>query len=320
MSRQHLKLHRSGRAGWLRAAVLGADDGIVSTASLMIGVAASAAPGGAVLVAGFAGLVAGAMSMAAGEYVSVSSQRDAEEADIQLESTELERDPRRELDELTELYVRRGLEGALARTVAERLTAVNPLDTHLREELGLTPAAMARPVQAALVSALSFALWSCTATPRCDPYASVRAHRRHCGRRARLSRFPGDRRRPRRRRISGPRSATSDGRGRGGHGRHCVHRPARWSSRPVTDGSEAAAPTRPPQWQPHGGCLAQPTRRHPKRHRPPAVAVPMALSGRRGRSMATSSVIPVFRPGMSRKTRSRSGSRSRASLGFWAGP
>jgi VIT1/CCC1 family predicted Fe2+/Mn2+ transporter len=137
--------------------VLGADDGIVSTASLMIGVAASAAPGAAVLVAGFAGLVAGAMSMAAGEYVSVSSQRDAEEADIKLESTELERDPSRELDELTELYVRRGLERALARTVAERLTAINPLATHLREELGLRPAAMARPVQAALVSALSFA-------------------------------------------------------------------------------------------------------------------------------------------------------------------
>jgi VIT1/CCC1 family predicted Fe2+/Mn2+ transporter len=157
MPRRHLKLHRSGRAGWLRAAVLGADDGIVSTASLMIGVAASAAPGAAVLVAGFAGLVAGAMSMAAGEYVSVSSQRDAEEADIKLESTELERDPSRELDELTELYVRRGLERALARTVAERLTAINPLATHLREELGLRPAAMARPVQAALVSALSFA-------------------------------------------------------------------------------------------------------------------------------------------------------------------
>jgi VIT1/CCC1 family predicted Fe2+/Mn2+ transporter len=157
MSRRRLNVHRSGRAGWLRAAVLGADDGIVSTASLMIGVAASAAPGAAVLVAGFAGLVAGAMSMAAGEYVSVSSQRDAEEADIKLESTELEGDPSRELDELTELYVRRGLERALARTVAERLTALNPLGTHLREELGLTPAAMARPVQAALVSALSFA-------------------------------------------------------------------------------------------------------------------------------------------------------------------
>jgi VIT1/CCC1 family predicted Fe2+/Mn2+ transporter len=157
MPRRQRELHRSGRTGWLRAAVLGADDGIVSTASLMIGVAASAAAGAAVLVAGLAGLVAGAMSMAVGEYVSVSSQRDAEEADIRLESAELARDPSRELGELTELYVRRGLEPDLARTVAERLSTVNPLGTHLREELGLGPAAMARPVQAALVSALSFA-------------------------------------------------------------------------------------------------------------------------------------------------------------------
>jgi vacuolar iron transporter family protein len=157
MPRRQRELHRSGRAGWLRAAVLGADDGIVSTASLMIGVAASAAAGAAVLVAGLAGLVAGAMSMAVGEYVSVSSQRDAEEADIKLESVELARDPSRELGELTELYVRRGLEPALARIVAERLSAVNPLGTHLREELGLGPAARARPVQAAFVSAVSFA-------------------------------------------------------------------------------------------------------------------------------------------------------------------
>jgi VIT1/CCC1 family predicted Fe2+/Mn2+ transporter len=152
------ELHRSGRTGWLRAAVLGADDGIVSTASLMIGVAASAAPREAVFVAGLAGLVAGAMSMAAGEYVSVSSQRDAEQADIQRESRELARDPTSELDELTDLYVQRGLEPTLARTVAQRLSARNVLETHLREELGLVAAGRARPLQAALVSALSFAL------------------------------------------------------------------------------------------------------------------------------------------------------------------
>jgi VIT1/CCC1 family predicted Fe2+/Mn2+ transporter len=153
---QH-ELHRSGRAGWLRAAVLGADDGIVSTASLMIGVAAAAAPRQAIIIAGLAGLVAGAMSMAAGEYVSVSSQRDAEKADIQREAQELARDPIWELGELTELYVRRGLDPALARTVAEQVSAADALESHMREELGLVPAGRARPVQAALVSALSFA-------------------------------------------------------------------------------------------------------------------------------------------------------------------
>ena len=154
----HVELHRSGRAGWLRAAVLGADDGIVSTASLMIGVAAAAAPSNAILVAGLAGLVAGAMSMAAGEYVSVSSQRDAERADTERESRELARSPSRELEELTELYVKRGLDPALARTVAERLTTANALDAHLREEMGIRGGGTARPVQAAAVSAMSFAV------------------------------------------------------------------------------------------------------------------------------------------------------------------
>ena len=128
---QH-ELHRSGRAGWLRAAVLGADDGIVSTASLMIGVASAAAPRQAVFVAGLAGLVAGAMSMAAGEYVSVSSQRDAERADIKRESRELARDPTWELGELTELYVQRGLDRDLARKVAEQLSTADALETHVR--------------------------------------------------------------------------------------------------------------------------------------------------------------------------------------------
>jgi len=154
----HRELHRSGRAGWLRAAVLGADDGIVSTASLVIGVAAAAASRGAVLLAGLAGLVAGATSMAAGEYVSVSTQRDAERADIRRERRELAADPEFERAELTEVYVRRGLDRELAATVAERLMAVDPLGSHVRDELGLQPGALARPLQAAVVSALSFAV------------------------------------------------------------------------------------------------------------------------------------------------------------------
>jgi len=154
----HRELHRSGRVGWLRAAVLGADDGIVSTASLVIGVAAAAASRGAVLLAGVAGLVAGATSMAAGEYVSVSTQRDAERADIRRERRELAADPEFERAELTEIYVRRGLDRELAATVAERLMAVDPLGSHVRDELGLQPGVLARPLQAAVVSALSFAV------------------------------------------------------------------------------------------------------------------------------------------------------------------
>jgi vacuolar iron transporter family protein len=150
--------HRSGRVGWLRAAVLGADDGIVSTASLTIGVAAAAASRGTILVAGLAGLVAGATSMAAGEYVSVSSQRDAERADITRERRQQRADPGLELAELTDLYVRRGLGPDLAGTVAATLMRADPLGAHLRDELGMTEQARARPVQAAVVSAASFAV------------------------------------------------------------------------------------------------------------------------------------------------------------------
>jgi vacuolar iron transporter family protein len=149
--------HRHGRAGWLRAAVLGADDGIVSTASLMIGVAASSGSKAAILVAGAAGLVAGAMSMAAGEFVSVSSQRDSEQADIDLETKELSADAKGELRELQQIYQKRGLDAALAMRVAEQLSARDRLGTHLRDELGLSPESRARPLQAALVSAASFA-------------------------------------------------------------------------------------------------------------------------------------------------------------------
>lgn len=151
-----LELHRSGRAAWLRAAVLGADDAIVSTASLMIGVAAADASRNAILVAGIAGLVAGAMSMAVGEYVSVSSQRDAERADIARETRELTDAPEAELAELTAVYVKRGLAPALALQVAQALSANDRLGAHMRDELGIEPTALARPLQAAWISAVSF--------------------------------------------------------------------------------------------------------------------------------------------------------------------
>ena len=138
--------HRSGRSGWLRAAVLGSDDAIVSTASLMIGVAAASASKPAVLIAGVAGLVAGSMSMAVGEYVSVSAQRDSEQADIALEQRELAGDPRAELNELAMLYVKRGLEKELAMKVAQQLSARDRLGSHMRDELGIEKGSLARPL------------------------------------------------------------------------------------------------------------------------------------------------------------------------------
>lgn len=155
-----VETHRSGRAGWLRAAVLGSDDAIVSTASLMIGVAAAAASREAILLAGVAGLVAGALSMAVGEYVSVSSQRDAEQADIEREKRELAEQPKAELRELAAAYVKRGLDRELALRVAEQLSAHDRLGAHLRDELGMHEAALARPLQAAWTSAVSFALFA----------------------------------------------------------------------------------------------------------------------------------------------------------------
>ena len=154
----HRERHRSERIGWLRAAVLGANDGIVSTASLVLGVAAAEATRHDVLVAGVAGLVAGALSMAAGEYVSVSSQADTEQADLGREKDELATEPQAEEDELTRIYVRRGLEPTLARTVAQQLTAKGALAAHARDELGLTEELAARPLQAALASAATFAV------------------------------------------------------------------------------------------------------------------------------------------------------------------
>ncbi len=156
MSRLHLESHLVSRIGWLRAAVLGANDGIVSTASLIIGVAAAAATPSAIVVTGIAGLVAGAMSMAAGEYVSVSSQADTEAADLARETAELSADPEAERAELAAIYVGRGLDSMLADAVAGQLMAANALGAHARDELGLVPGGHARPIQAALTSAATF--------------------------------------------------------------------------------------------------------------------------------------------------------------------
>jgi VIT1/CCC1 family predicted Fe2+/Mn2+ transporter len=152
------EVHRTQRSGWLRAAVLGANDGILSTASLVLGVAASHAKHGSIVVAGVAGLVAGGMSMAAGEYVSVHSQADIEEADLDLEREELKTDNKGEHRELAAIYVGRGLDPALAKRVADQLMAHDALEAHARDELGITPRQTARPVQAALTSAASFSV------------------------------------------------------------------------------------------------------------------------------------------------------------------
>lgn len=160
MTRLHLhpESHLVSRIGWLRAAVLGANDGIVSTASLIVGVAAASAASSEILVAGVAGLVAGAMSMAAGEYVSVSSQSDTERADLARERAELASQPDFERDELAQIYVKRGLEPKLAQKVADQLMAKDALGAHARDELGISEVTAARPVQAALTSAATFAI------------------------------------------------------------------------------------------------------------------------------------------------------------------
>lgn len=154
----HSETHLVSRIGWLRAAVLGANDGIVSTASLIVGVAASAAGSSEIMIAGIAGLVAGAMSMAAGEYVSVSSQADTEQADLARERLELESQPDLEREELAQLYVKRGVDIDLARRVAEQLMQKDALEAHAREELGISEITTARPIMAALTSALTFAV------------------------------------------------------------------------------------------------------------------------------------------------------------------
>jgi vacuolar iron transporter family protein len=156
--RLHAENHFIGRIGWLRAAVLGANDGIISTASLIVGVASAAATQTEILIAGVAGLVAGAMSMAAGEYVSVSSQSDTEQADLARERKELRQNPAFELDELTDIYVKRGVSQAIARQVAQQLMAKDALTAHARDELGISEITTARPIQAALASAATFSV------------------------------------------------------------------------------------------------------------------------------------------------------------------
>jgi VIT1/CCC1 family predicted Fe2+/Mn2+ transporter len=158
MPGRHKERHHTGDSGWLRAAVLGANDGILSTASLVLGVAAAHGTRNSVLVAGVAGLVAGAMSMAAGEYVSVHSQADTEQADLEREREELKADDKGEREELTSIYVGRGLDPSLARQVAEQLMARDALGAHARDELGISETLRARPIQAALASAGSFAV------------------------------------------------------------------------------------------------------------------------------------------------------------------
>ena len=154
----HRETHRTDRIGWLRAAVLGANDGIVSTASLVVGVAAANSANSDILITGVAGLVAGAMSMAAGEYVSVSSQADTEQADISRERKELATDDQNEREELAAIYVKRGLEASLAKQVANQLMAHDALTAHARDELGISDMTTARPVQAAFASAGTFAV------------------------------------------------------------------------------------------------------------------------------------------------------------------
>lgn len=154
----HPHVHKSQRAAWLRAAVLGADDGIVSVSSIMVGVLAAAQSASAIMTAGIAGLVAGALSMAAGEYVSVSSQRDSEISDIEVEKRSIQQDPSFELHELASIYVERGLTPELAREVALQLHSKDPLRAHARDELGIDYDRLARPVQAAFASAISFAV------------------------------------------------------------------------------------------------------------------------------------------------------------------
>ncbi|HCE17723.1 MAG TPA: hypothetical protein DEQ80_07680 [Anaerolinea thermolimosa] len=156
MDMPHRESHYTDRIGWIRAAVLGANDGIVSIASLLMGVAAAGTGHSGILIAGVAGLVAGAMSMAAGEYVSVSSQSDTEKADLTRERAELAADPAAELEELTQIYVKRGLDEGLARQVAIKLSERNALEAHAHDELGMSEVTVARPIQAAMTSALTF--------------------------------------------------------------------------------------------------------------------------------------------------------------------
>ena len=232
----HREFHRTESIGWLRAAVLGANDGLISTSSLVVGVAAANPAPGAVLVAAFAGLVAGALSMAAGEYVSVSSQSDTESADLARERQELATAPESEHAELQRIYISRGLSPELAAQVADELTAHDALGAHARDELGLSEATRARPIQAALASAAAFAVGA--ALPLCARRVLAADLSQPCCRAQLPGAAGGARRngRPVGRRPSGGRRSQGRFLGRRGHGLHGAGRtPVRHGGLAVTD-------------------------------------------------------------------------------------
>ena len=229
MHARQVEQHYAERIGWLRAAVLGANDGIVSTASLVVGVAAAEAARGDVLIAGMAGLVAGAMSMAAGEYVSVSSQADTEKADLERERGELAEDVESERKELAAIYVNRGLNIELAQQVADQLMAHDALAAHARDELGLSEIHTARPIQAAMASAATFAVGAALAAAH-DPDQSGIDRDAHCGRElTRVSCVDGGAGCTDRRRRDCRRCGASDAVGRPGNGGHCCNRCTLWT-------------------------------------------------------------------------------------------
>ena len=231
---RHHERHRTDRIGWLRAAVLGANDGIVSTASLVVGVAAAHGPPGSVMVAGIAGLVAGAMSMAAGEYVSVRSQADSEQAALDLERAELAADDPGERRELTAIYVGRGLDSALAKQVAEQLMAHDALGAHARDELGISETLNARPIQAAVTSAASFAVGAALPLLAVAAVPAVEPDRWRCpARRSSASRSW----------AASPRASAAPTRRRA----RCASRSgarSRWRSRPASARCSARSPER----------------------------------------------------------------------------
>ena len=223
---KHSEHHLVGRIGWMRAAVLGANDGIISTASLVVGVALSGRDAERCLDRGCGGPQARAMSMAAGEYVSVSSQSDTEQADLARERKEQDENPEFELDELTAIYVERGVDQRLARQVAQQLMAKDALAAHARDELGMSEITTARPVQAALTSAAMFSTGAAMPSPYGRPIARLRAYSRCFRRVPGLPCASGSDRSKNRRRQHRARHSPSDILGRASHGYHCGHREA----------------------------------------------------------------------------------------------
>ena len=227
--RKHLERHKVGRLGWLRAAVLGANDGLLSTASIIIGVASASNTRASILIAGVAGLIAGAMSMAAGEYVSVSSQYDSEQADLRREADELRQDPKGELAELASIYVKRGLSTVLAAEVSEQLMANDALQAHARDELGLSKSTQANPLQAAFASAISFAIGGRPSSRRSGGRSTEIRNYQHRRNRSFGVGWAGRGRREGRRRSDGRRHPPRNVLGGSGHGCDRCHRPSLWN-------------------------------------------------------------------------------------------